>query len=92
MVLFAVHHQQNYIPPQSLLEFLDKGPPPLYIGFGSLTFNCNRKMTEALLATLQKMGERAILSGSFSHVQKEHLPQHLLWVDSVPHDWGCSQK
>lgn len=79
--------QHNFIPPRSLLEFLDKGPPPLYIGFGSLTFNCNRKMTEALLATLQKMGERAILSGSFSHVQKERLPHHLLWIDSVPHDW-----
>jgi UDP:flavonoid glycosyltransferase YjiC (YdhE family) len=78
---------QDFVPSQDLLEFLERGLPPVYIGFGSLTFNCNRKMTEALLLTLEKMKVRAILSGAFAHIQNNSLPEHLFFIDSVPHDW-----
>lgn len=27
---------QNYKPPDDLVKWLDAGPPPIYIGFGSL--------------------------------------------------------
>jgi sterol 3beta-glucosyltransferase len=84
---FQLAKAHDFIPSQELLEFLEEGPPPVYIGFGSLTFNCNRRMTEALLSTLYKMKIRAILAGSFIHIQKDHLPEHLFFIDSVPHDW-----
>lgn len=84
---FQLPKAHDFIPPQDLLAFLDKGPPPIYIGFGSLTFNCNRKMTEALLAALEKTQVRAILCGYFAHIQKHALPEQLFFSDSVPHDW-----
>ena len=77
----------GFTPPSHLVEFLEQGPPPLYIGFGSLTLNCNRKMTGALVGALERMKIRVILSGPFSHIERKRLPGHILWIDSAPHDW-----
>jgi sterol 3beta-glucosyltransferase len=66
---------------------LADGPPPLYIGFGSLTETCDKKMTEAILEIIEKLSVRTIFCGSFLHLKKELLPPHLLWIESAPHDW-----
>lgn len=77
----------EWTAPASLQKFLSAGPAPLYIGFGSLTECCDEKMSAAILAVIEEMGVRTILSGPFAHIKKEFLPEHIFWIDSAPHDW-----
>lgn len=44
-------------------------------------------MSAALIDTLKKMPIRTLLCGRFLHIKKEDLPQHVLWIESAPHDW-----
>lgn len=76
-----------WTPPAHLQKFLDQGDPPLYVGFGSLTERCDEKMTRAIIDVLQELSIRTILSGKFHYLKKEQLPEHILWIESAPHDW-----
>jgi hypothetical protein len=39
---------QNYTPPQDILTFLESGPPPIYIGFGSIVLDDPKEMTRVI--------------------------------------------
>jgi UDP:flavonoid glycosyltransferase YjiC (YdhE family) len=78
---------ESWQPPQTLLDFLDDGPPPVYIGFGSMT---NRKPTENVeiaIEALKRSGQRGILLNGWAGVSKEDLPKDVLVLDAVPHLW-----
>ncbi len=79
--------ENGWTPPPSLQKFLDAGPPPLYIGFGSLTENCDEKMSIAIIKALEKFPERVILCGPFKHIEKNALPSHIELIESAPHSW-----
>jgi len=48
-------------PPPDLLRFLDSGPPPIYVGFGSMGDLAPAGVTQKVLAALQKAGQRGVL-------------------------------
>jgi len=77
----------DWTPPQALVEFLEKRPPPLYIGFGSMS-NRNPKETASLvLEALGRVGQRAILLSGWGGMQTEDLPETVFIIDSIPHAW-----
>ncbi|KAJ0796196.1 putative sterol 3-beta-glucosyltransferase [Helianthus annuus] len=63
----------SFVPPDSLVEWLQKGEKPIYIGFGSLT--------QALESTKQ----RGIINKGLGNLAKSKDFVYLL--DNVPHDW-----
>lgn len=74
-------------PPGELLDFLEAGPPPVYIGFGSMT---NRKPTESVelaLDALHQSKQRGILLEGWGGLTKEDLPENVLVLDGIPHLW-----
>ena len=79
----------SYTPSSELLNFLESGPQPIYIGFGSIVVSNPTAMTDLLLEAVQKAGVRAIISkgwGDFAtHGTK--LPEDVFVVGNVPHDW-----
>jgi sterol 3beta-glucosyltransferase len=77
----------DWTPPQALIDFLDKGSPPIYIGFGSMG---SRKPEETANLVLQALGQtrqRAILLSGWGGMHPETLPDSVYLVDSVPHAW-----
>lgn len=52
----------RYQPPKELEEFLAAGPPPVYIGFGSLIVDDARKLTTIILEAAKETGQRILLS------------------------------
>lgn len=78
---------QDWAPPEILKRFLQAGPAPLYIGFGSLTQRCDSQMSEVIVDTLKQFHHRVILCGPFAHIKKEQLPHNVLQIDAAPHDW-----
>jgi len=74
-------------PPAPLVDFLEAGPPPVYIGFGSMVDQEAQKVTGLVLEALHQTGERGILLGGWSQLGGGSLPATVLRIESVPHDW-----
>lgn len=78
---------EGYEPETTLLEFLEKGSPPVYIGFGSMVDHEQEEITQIVVNALQESNQHGILSGGWGALGSGHLPDSILRVDSVPHDW-----
>ncbi|KAN0096759.1 glycosyltransferase [Hyaloscypha variabilis] len=59
---FFFRSAPKYTPPPDLSTFLRAGPPPVYIGFGSIVIEDPEKMSRILIDTVQQYGARAIIS------------------------------
>ena len=77
----------NYQPPPALLQFLEAGSPPVYIGFGSMVSENPRRLAEIAVAALQIAGQRGILLSGWTGLSAAHLPETVFCLDDVPHDW-----
>jgi sterol 3beta-glucosyltransferase len=78
---------QNYQSPVELRAFLDAGPPPVYVGFGSMIDHEREEITRLIVEALKQTGQRAILLGGWSDLGSLELPDSILRIDNVPHDW-----
>jgi len=74
-------------PPEALRTFLDAGPPPVYVGFGSMTSRDPRATTALVFDALERTGQRGILLTGSGAMLAEGLPDSVLPVESAPHDW-----
>lgn len=78
----------KYQPPLELSLWLQQGPKPIYIGFGSMPLDDEKKVTTIILDALRETGQRGIISrgwgdlGSFSEV-----PVDVFILEDCPHDW-----
>ncbi len=79
--------QTDWRPPLDLLRFLEVGKPPVYIGFGSMVDEQIENATRIVLGALQRSGQRGILLGGWGGLGAGDLPQTVLRLESVPHDW-----
>jgi sterol 3beta-glucosyltransferase len=53
---------EDWTPPAELAAFLEAGPPPLYIGFGSMPLGRAEGKASALKEALRLTGQRAIIA------------------------------
>jgi sterol 3beta-glucosyltransferase len=79
--------EMDYQPPGELTAFLDQGPKPVYIGFGSMLDVEATRTTQIVLEALQLTGQRAILHGGWSELGARDLPANVLRIGDVPHSW-----
>jgi sterol 3beta-glucosyltransferase len=75
----------GWVPPPDLQQFLDAGPAPVYIGFGSMPFGADRN-TQILREALERWGGRAIVSRGWGGIDTSRLPDTVFAVDEAPHD------
>jgi sterol 3beta-glucosyltransferase len=79
--------QHNWQPTAELLNFLAAGPPPVYVGFGSMSSRNPAALAEIAIEALQTTGQRGILSTGWGGLDPKTLPENVLVIDSAPHDW-----
>ncbi|PIM98351.1 UDP-glucuronosyl and UDP-glucosyl transferase [Handroanthus impetiginosus] len=78
----------NYVPPDSLVEWLKAGKEPIYIGFGSLPVEDPEKMTRIIVEALEKMGQRGIINKGWGGLGNLAEPKDFIYLlDNCPHDW-----
>ncbi|EPQ50594.1 UDP-Glycosyltransferase/glycogen phosphorylase [Gloeophyllum trabeum ATCC 11539] len=80
----------QYRPPSDLLQFLDAGPPPVYIGFGSVVVDDPEGMSNIIVQAVQKAGVRAILFAGWGGLGGLSSSPNILILgkeSNVPHDW-----
>jgi UDP:flavonoid glycosyltransferase YjiC (YdhE family) len=73
-------------PPAGLVDFLEASPPPVYIGFGSMTHRKPVEVTQMVLRAPAQSGQRAVLSAGWGGIGDGVLPKSVFPVGSVPHD------
>jgi UDP:flavonoid glycosyltransferase YjiC (YdhE family) len=79
--------EPEWTPPAALTEFLQAGPPPVYVGFGSMSNRKPEQTTELILQALARTQQRAILLSGWNGLRKENLPKTVYLLDSAPHSW-----
>jgi vancomycin aglycone glucosyltransferase len=71
--------------PEKLEAFLEAGPAPVYIGFGSMTDPDPQRSTRLLLDAIERAGVRAIVSAGWAGLGGVALPSHVEVVGAVDH-------
>jgi len=90
---------KQWEPPEDIVEFIRRAREDdkriIYIGFGSIVVSDPKALTETVIESVKNAGVRCILSKGWSdrlndkNAQQTEvpLPDYILSVKSVPHDW-----
>ncbi|KFX91457.1 hypothetical protein V490_05886 [Pseudogymnoascus sp. VKM F-3557] len=86
---FFLSLASSYQPEPELAEFLAAGPPPVYIGFGSIVVDDPNSMTSMIFEAVKKAGVRALVSKGWGGLGDDSLdpPEGVFMLGNVPHDW-----
>ncbi|KAG4441096.1 hypothetical protein IFR05_003450 [Cadophora sp. M221] len=86
---YVLDSASDYTPAADLQAFLDGGPPPVYIGFGSIVLDDPNAMTELIFEAARKTGQRVLLSKGWGGIGADELriPGSVFMLGNVPHDW-----
>jgi UDP:flavonoid glycosyltransferase YjiC (YdhE family) len=77
----------DWQPSAQLINFLEAGAPPVYIGFGSMANRAPQKMAQLVQEALELSGQRGIFAAGWGGFDNAHLPDKIFALDSVPHAW-----
>lgn len=80
-------HDDGWTPPPGLAEFLAAGPPPVAIGFGSMSSRDAEATTRLVLAATERSGQRVVLLAGWGGMSNTDLPKTAYLTDAVPHSW-----
>src|SRR3712207_6455783 len=73
--------------PEGLTDFLESGPPPVFVGFGSMNNIGSERLTDIVIQALELTGQRGILDTGWGGMGDADLPDTVFRVKDVPHDW-----
>jgi sterol 3beta-glucosyltransferase len=77
----------NWAPPSDLMDFLEAGSPPVYIGFGSMGSRNPEESTALALKALSLSGQRGVLASGWGGLSQSDLPETVHMISSIPHTW-----
>ncbi|GAP85346.2 putative glycosyltransferase family 28 domain-containing protein [Rosellinia necatrix] len=78
-----------YTPEPELAAFLAAGPPPVYIGFGSIVVDDPDGLTKVIFEAVAQTGVRALVSKGWGGLGADSMgvPEGVFMLGNVPHDW-----
>jgi sterol 3beta-glucosyltransferase len=77
----------EWTPPPTLDAFLRAGPPPVYVGFGSMSSRDPQQTAEMVLSAARLAGQRAVIHAGWGGMQATNLPDSVMLIESVPFSW-----
>lgn len=77
--------EPDWKPPPSLESFLNSGPPPVYVGFGSMAGRDPEQTTRIVVEALRAAGVRGVLATGWGGMTAHELGPDLAVVESAPH-------
>lgn len=77
----------NWKPPPTLVNFLESGPSPVYIGFGSMDTQDPARMTSLIVNALTISGQRGVLASGWGGLHTKSLPKTIFPIQEIPHSW-----
>lgn len=77
----------DWMPPADLVRFLEDGPAPVYVGFGSMGSQHPAETAQLVLDALSQSGQRGVLAAGWGGLNAADLPHNVHLVESIPHSW-----
>jgi sterol 3beta-glucosyltransferase len=77
----------DWTPSPALVAFLEAGPPPIYVGFGSMGSRNPQEMADMVLQAVAKANQRAILLSGWGGLNAAAVPGSVLVLDTAPFAW-----
>jgi sterol 3beta-glucosyltransferase len=77
----------DWQPPPALEQFLAAGPPPVYVGFGSMPGEDAGRTTQTVLEALRRADQRGLLARGWGGLEPATVPPWALLIDEAPHAW-----
>jgi sterol 3beta-glucosyltransferase len=78
---------EDWQPSADLLRFLENGPAPVYLGFGSMSTRKPEETLHMAVEALQRSGQRGVFARGWSGIEASHLPDTVFMLDKAPHSW-----
>ncbi len=78
---------RTWQPPAKLTQFLGAGPPPVYVGFGSMTGMDPEVLAMLTREALRLSKQRAVIGMGWGGLAKIVADKDVLVIDDAPHDW-----
>lgn len=82
---FFFREMPDYRPPQDLEAFLNAGPKPIYIGFGSIVLDNPQKISAIISEAVRNTGVRCILSKGWAGLRNISNSQDIYELGDCPH-------
>jgi sterol 3beta-glucosyltransferase len=80
-----VRENEDFSPSKELADFLNNGEPPVYVGFGSVFHEDEKKrFVQLVVEALQRSGKRGVICGMG---EIKSLPDSVYAAGSIPHSW-----
>lgn len=76
-----------WTPPQELVDFMEAGEKPIYIGFGSMVSGNMSKTFATVLRAVRASGVRAVIGMGWGGGMRTHRNSRIYICEAIPHDW-----
>jgi len=83
--------EEGWQAPQSLVDFLQSGEAPIYIGFGSMAGRDPEKVGKIVIDALLATGLRGIIASGWGGMTAKDLPNSIYSIEKAPHAWLFSR-
>jgi UDP:flavonoid glycosyltransferase YjiC (YdhE family) len=80
-----IYYPQQATENAELEDFLADGPPPVYVGFGSMAHSNPQRTTAIVLEAIRRAGCRALIAAGWAGLGEVELPDHCMHVRQVAH-------
>ncbi|ONK71017.1 uncharacterized protein A4U43_C04F3860 [Asparagus officinalis] len=78
----------KYQPQRAFAEWIQQGPKPIYIGFGSMPLEDGKRTMNIILEALKETGQRAIIGRGWGDLGiSSDIPADVYLIEDCPHDW-----
>lgn len=84
---FLFDHDSEWQASQDLVDFLDSGEKPLYIGFGSMSDKKPEETTRTVLEAIRQTGKRAVILTGWAGIGQTNIPDNVYILKYAPHSW-----
>ncbi|MDJ0588568.1 MAG: glycosyltransferase [Pleurocapsa sp. MO_226.B13] len=81
--------EPQWTAPLDLINFIESGKPPLYVGFGSIKdLKKFQETIEIVLKALELSNQRAVIAMGWNSLDlNQTLPKNVFLIDKAPHTW-----
>ncbi|KAK2404381.1 sterol 3beta-glucosyltransferase [Trifolium repens] len=83
-----LRHGSKYQPREDFVQWIKKGPPPLYFGFGSMPLEDPKRTTDVILEALKETEQRGIIDRGWGNLGNlAEVSDNIFLLEECPHDW-----
>ena len=80
------HDPPGWVPPAELTGFLDAGPAPVLISFGSMAAGAGPWLRDAVIGAVRTAGVRALVQSGWANLDAT-AGDDILTIGAAPHSW-----